>query len=86
MVLNDFKCRVGGRPIPAVTWHKDGIPIDNNPDYETSFVDGVCRLSIEETFTEDSARFTCRASNKFGIAETEAKLRVKGKDIYSIYT
>ncbi|GBL81915.1 Muscle M-line assembly protein unc-89, partial [Araneus ventricosus] len=38
---------------------------------------GVCKLTIEETFSEDTARFTCRATNPGGIAETQCQLVVK---------
>nr|CAD7455194.1 unnamed protein product [Timema tahoe] len=72
-----FECRVTGVPKPEVTWYKDGIFIQNNPDYLTTCHDGLCRLTIEETFAEDSARFTCKAVNAAGIAETNALLSVK---------
>lgn len=74
----EFMCRVTGHPAPDVTWYKDGISVSNNPDYETTNVNGVCVLKIEETFTEDSAVFTCRATNVAGTAETQARLTVKG--------
>jgi hypothetical protein len=64
--------------MPEVTWYKDGIAIENNPDYQTTFDQGICTLTIEETFTEDSARFICRAVNAAGTAETNATLSVKG--------
>lgn len=70
--------RVAGLPMPEVTWYKDGIAIQNNPDYQTTFDQGVCTLTIEETFTEDSAKFICRAVNAAGTAETNATLSVKG--------
>lgn len=71
-----FRCQVEGFPIPVVTWHKDGMSIQNNPDYQTTFDQGVCTLCIEETFAEDSARYTCKAINAAGIAETGAVLSV----------
>ncbi|XP_065571252.1 titin-like isoform X3 [Artemia franciscana] len=70
-------CKVSGRPRPEVTWYKDGISIENNPDYQTSCIDNVCCLYIEETFAEDTALFTCRAVSFAGFAETSAKLTVK---------
>ncbi|XP_046807759.1 uncharacterized protein LOC111679299 isoform X8 [Lucilia cuprina] len=72
-----FECEVTGNPEPTVEWFKDGISIQNNPDYKTSFNKGICRLVIEETFAADSARFTCRASNLVGNAETSANLSVR---------
>lgn len=72
-----FVCQVAGTPLPVVTWYKDGISIQNNPDYQTTFEQGYCSLTIEETFAEDSARYTCRAINALGSAETHADLSVK---------
>ncbi|KAK9500897.1 hypothetical protein O3M35_002066 [Rhynocoris fuscipes] len=72
-----LKCRVNGEPIPEITWEKDGLLIENNPDYQMRFTDGLCTLTIEETFAEDSARFTCKANNFAGSAETTCSLTVK---------
>ncbi|XP_049314954.1 uncharacterized protein LOC105226995 isoform X10 [Bactrocera dorsalis] len=72
-----FECEVVGNPEPAVEWFKDGISIQNNPDYKTTYERGICRLVIEETFTADSARFSCRASNLVGSNETSANLSVR---------
>lgn len=70
--------RVIGIPVPEITWLKDGMSIESNPDYQTNYDQGICTLNIEETFTEDSATFTCRAHNPAGSAETSATLSVKG--------
>lgn len=72
-----FECQVIGNPPPRVEWFKDGIPIKNCPDYAIRNLDGVCSLIIEETFTEDSARFSCTATNSLGSAETSGRLFVK---------
>lgn len=85
-----FECRLIGQPTPEVVWYKDGISILNNPDYLTTYANGICTLKIEETFAEDSAKYTCRAFNIVGTAETSATLSVKGQLIclalcYSFY-
>uniref|UniRef100_A0A1B0CIV6 Ig-like domain-containing protein n=2 Tax=Lutzomyia longipalpis TaxID=7200 RepID=A0A1B0CIV6_LUTLO len=72
-----FDCAVTGSPEPAIEWLKDGISIQSNSDYKTTTIDGLCSLSIEETLAEDSATFTCRATNAAGSAETTARLTVK---------
>ncbi|CAD1476295.1 unnamed protein product, partial [Heterotrigona itama] len=72
-----FQCNLVGQPAPEVVWYKDGISILNNPDYLTTYIHGVCTLTIEETFAEDSAKYTCRAFNIAGSAETSATLTVK---------
>ena len=64
--------------MPTISWLKDGISIENNPDYRTDLIDGVCSLTIEETFVDDSAKFTCQASNLAGFAQTSATLKVEG--------
>lgn len=72
-----FICHVTGNPTPTVTWFKDGISIQSNPDYQTTYASGLCTLTIEETFAEDSARYTCKAVNEVGLAETSGALSVK---------
>ncbi|XP_076636076.1 uncharacterized protein LOC143349064 isoform X2 [Colletes latitarsis] len=71
-----FQCSLVGQPTPEVVWYKDGISILNNPDYLTTYTQGVCTLTIEETFAEDSAKYTCRVFNIAGSAETSATLTV----------
>ena len=51
----------------------------NSPDYQTSFVKGTATLTIEETFSEDTAKYTCRATTPEGSVNTTATLRVKGQ-------
>lgn len=60
------------------------MAVANNPDYHTTFDenDGTCCLTIDETFADDSARFTCQASNMAGFAQTTAVLKVQG-ELYS---
>nr|XP_006823021.1 PREDICTED: titin-like [Saccoglossus kowalevskii] len=83
-----FECQIKGYPIPVVSWYKDGISVANNPDYEVAYNNGVCTLVIEEVFSEDTARWTCKAMNGVGIATTSAFLNVREtsevKEIVSI--
>ena len=50
-----------------------------SPDYLTDFKDGVCTLTIEETFAEDSAKYTCKATTDAGTAETTSQFKVRGE-------
>jgi len=77
------KNSIEGEPL-KVTWFKDNISIDNNPDYQTSKIDNRYILTIEETFVEDSAKFTCRAENDLDFIETSAYLSVKGRYLNNI--
>ena len=64
--------------MPKIEWFKDDMPL-NSPDYQTSFVKGTATLTIEETFSEDTAKYTCRATTPEGSVDTTATLRVKGQ-------
>lgn len=79
-----FECQVTGDPEPDISWYKDGMCIENNPDYKTIFENGKCSLTIEETFTEDSAKFKCKASNRYGSVDTIATLSVKETDVSTL--
>lgn len=72
-----LECKITGFPEPKIEWLKDGISIDGNHDYRTTYNKGLCTLSIDETFIPDSASFTCRGTNSVGMAETTATLSVK---------
>lgn len=64
--------------IPEVRWYKDNLPL-TSPDYETRYDRGLATLTIEEIFSEDTARYTCRITNQAGSAESSAYLTVKGE-------
>lgn len=81
-----FMCHITGHPKPSINWYKAGISIQNNPDYHTSYDNGLCTLTIEETFAEDSARYTCRATNSAGEDETTALLSVKETEPEEVLT
>uniref|UniRef100_A0A182MAH5 Ig-like domain-containing protein n=1 Tax=Anopheles culicifacies TaxID=139723 RepID=A0A182MAH5_9DIPT len=73
-----LQCVVAGVPDPTIEWYKNGISVQGNPDYRTSFdpASGVCTLMIDETVTADSADILCRIVNEAGIADTTARLLV----------
>lgn len=59
---------------------------EKNTDYKVSYSEnGECSLRIEETFTEDSARFSCIANNIAGSAVTTAILSVVGNYLNKLY-
>lgn len=65
-----------------VEWLKNNKPVkEENPDYnlKRNTETGVCRLEIDEVFPEDAARYSCRATNEAGKAETTCMLSVMGK-------
>lgn len=80
--------------VPKLEWSKDGVAVrfGNNfvclflfdliffsSDYVKSFENGIATLTIEETFADDSAKYSCKATTEAGEAETAATLQVKGE-------
>lgn len=75
-------CVLAGHPPPTVQWYKDGVSIRGNSDYVATsqqLEDGTSeqKLTIEETLADDSAKFTCKAINAAGLAETSCRLSVR---------
>ncbi|CAH1789041.1 unnamed protein product, partial [Owenia fusiformis] len=70
-----FECRIDTDMEPSVQWFKDNLPL-NSPDYETRYDRGQCTLTIEETFSEDTALYTMKANTPAGQVETSANLTV----------
>lgn len=79
-----FECRLEcDTKTPKIEWFKDFLPIQT-PDLHATYRDGLCQLTIEETFSEDSAKYLCRATTDAGTAETTAFLKVKGKFLIAV--
>jgi titin len=76
-----FECRLQcDTASPRIEWFKDDMPL-TSPDYLTAYRDGVCTLTIDETFAEDSAKYTCKASTNAGTAETTSQFKVRGTQL-----
>ena len=72
-----LECKLECATLPTIEWLKDDVPITSS-DYLTSFQDMVATLTIEEVFSDDSAKYTCKATSVDGTAETTAQLKVRG--------
>ena len=79
-----FEVHIESEITVEVKWFKDNLPL-NSPDYETRHEGNVASLTIEETFSEDTARYTIRVSNMYGEVESSAYLHVKGKSHVDFY-
>ncbi|XP_036431172.1 myopalladin [Colossoma macropomum] len=81
-----LECRVKGVPSPKVDWYREGMLIEDSPDFRIlqkkprsmAESENICTLVIAEVFLEDSGTFTCTASNKYGTVSSVAVLMVKG--------
>ena len=72
-----FEIHIESEKPVEVRWFKDNLPL-NSPDYETRHEGNIASLTIEETFSEDTARYTIKVSNMYGEVESSAYLHVKG--------
>ena len=67
-----------GHPLPVVTWLKDGVCIDDSPDFIISFNNGECVLNIESLNSNHKGLYECVASNAIGEDTTKALVNVTG--------
>ncbi|NXN07408.1 PALLD protein, partial [Indicator maculatus] len=62
-----LECRVRGSPPIHVKWFRQGVEIQDSPDF---------RILQKKTFPEDSGLFTCTATNEHGSVTSSAQLIV----------
>ncbi|NXV40594.1 PALLD protein, partial [Uria aalge] len=62
-----LECRVRGPPPIHVKWFRQGVEIQDSPDF---------RILQKKTFPEDSGFFTCTATNEHGSVTSSAQLTV----------
>uniref|UniRef100_A0A8C8BIA1 Palladin n=1 Tax=Otus sunia TaxID=257818 RepID=A0A8C8BIA1_9STRI len=79
-----LECRVRGPPPIHVKWFRQGVEIEDSPDFRilqkkprsATEPEEICTLVIAETFPEDSGLFTCTATNEHGSVTSSAQLTV----------
>ncbi|NXC29286.1 PALLD protein, partial [Campylorhamphus procurvoides] len=69
-----LECRVRGLPPIHVKWFRQGIEIQDSPDF---------RILQKKTFPEDSGIFTCTATNEHGSVTSSAQLVVCSANLES---
>uniref|UniRef100_UPI0009B37A6A obscurin n=1 Tax=Monopterus albus TaxID=43700 RepID=UPI0009B37A6A len=71
-------CKVTGSPKPAISWLKDGLPLEDDPRHIiTADRSGTCNLILDSLTAEDSGQYTCYATSSMGSAGTLAKVVVQ---------
>ncbi|XP_075465078.1 uncharacterized protein LOC142499508 [Ascaphus truei] len=70
-----FQCEVLGSPVPNISWYKDGELIQGGK-YVIQKETGVHKLIIRDIVSTDVGQYKCVATNKEGIAETNALLKL----------
>ncbi|EYB87861.1 hypothetical protein Y032_0256g374 [Ancylostoma ceylanicum] len=79
---------VTGAPQPKVEWFKDDKPveIDNVHTIAKDEGSGHFTLTIQDTKVTDVGRYSCRATNAVGIAQTEASVVITKKSVAPEFT
>ncbi|RCN47218.1 immunoglobulin I-set domain protein [Ancylostoma caninum] len=79
---------VTGAPQPKVEWFKDDKPveIDNVHVIAKDEGSGHFTLTIQDTKVTDVGRYSCRATNAVGIAQTEASVMIAKKSTAPEFT
>lgn len=66
-----------GRPIPAVTWSKPGVDLDNRGFIEVT--DTATTLIIDKVHRYDAGKYTLEASNSAGKKDATILVKIYGK-------
>ncbi|GAB6028208.1 hypothetical protein CHUAL_002405 [Chamberlinius hualienensis] len=77
-------CCVIGTPEPLVKWLKNGVLVDSAMGYREINDLGICVLEIPRSSSNDTAEYTCIASNEHGETSTTGTLTVKDKPIKQV--
>ena len=62
-----------------ITWYKDEEELVNGENYDLASSQGICSLEIAVCRMSDAGRYTCRAANAKGVAETCCQLIIYGQ-------
>lgn len=76
-------CVVFGRPIPTLTWYKNGIQIADDKNHKLLInEEGVHSLFIPSAGRADADTYSCVARNKAGEASFSLDLKIADKDAF----
>lgn len=71
-----LQCQVTGSPEPSVMWRRNGLMVQDVPDFVQTFAGGVARLQILAARDKHGGRYECMAQNEAGHASTSCHVTV----------
>lgn len=71
-------CAVRANPTPRVTWYRNNISINANPNYYITNTCGVCSMLILRVGPKDNGEYKVVAENEAGRAESTTQLTIFG--------
>lgn len=69
---------VQGRPIPRVTWFKDGVEIEKRMNMEITDVLGSTSLFVRDATRDHRGVYTVEAKNVSGSTKADITVKVQG--------
>ncbi|KAK2587184.1 hypothetical protein KPH14_002930 [Odynerus spinipes] len=73
----EFQCSVTGRPIPVISWAKDGLPVREGSSGRTKITgSGGSTLHISSIVRDDKGMYQCFAKNEYEMVQATAELRL----------
>ncbi|KAI4491203.1 hypothetical protein M0802_010299 [Mischocyttarus mexicanus] len=75
----EFQCSVTGRPVPVISWAKDGLPVREGSSGRTKITEnGGSTLHISSIVRDDKGMYQCFAKNDYEMVQATAELRLGG--------
>ncbi|XP_014609542.1 PREDICTED: Down syndrome cell adhesion molecule-like protein Dscam2 isoform X8 [Polistes canadensis] len=73
----EFQCSVTGRPVPVISWAKDGLPVREGSSGRTKITEnGGSILHISAIVRDDKGMYQCFAKNDYEMVQATAELRL----------
>lgn len=73
-----IKALVHGRPVPRVTWFRDGVEIERRMNMEITDVLGSTSLFVRDATRDHRGVYTVEAKNVSGTTKAEITVKVQG--------
>jgi len=77
-----LQATISAWPEPYISWFREGATIEDCPDYQVSYEDGIAQLTIRNCYPDDAGTFTVSARNQMGSTSATCVLSVKSTSEY----